>query len=94
MKYKIVSAILCILILILILPVILNFPLFQLGSPVTTIPVENFGQIGHLLGEYLWTYRAPDVIAQAFIIFAASWGISALFRGSEEDSTCQCSTST
>ncbi|MCS7139938.1 MAG: hypothetical protein N3F04_05670 [Candidatus Nezhaarchaeota archaeon] len=33
-----------------------------------------------LIGEAIWSYRAIDMLAQAFLILAAACGVTALFR--------------
>ena len=37
--------------------------------------------------QYYWSYRALDIFAQAFLVFAASLAVAALFRREKDETT-------
>lgn len=79
-----VSAILILLVFV----VEYEFPVFKYTEAPTEIPpelVENkTAIIGPKVGEFLWNYRVIDLIAQAFVLFAAATCCTALLRTEEE----------
>jgi len=60
-----------------------EFPAFDYASPSTEL-VEVAKSIGQKVGRFLWTYRLIDLIAQAFVLFAAAACCVAMLRPQEE----------
>jgi multisubunit Na+/H+ antiporter MnhB subunit len=86
MKFKIVAIVLCVFIVYIIGARIFNFAAFTLGEPSGTTIAPNFwDQIGKTVGDWLWSYRVIDVLAQAVLLFAAVIGASALFRSMRKE---------
>ena len=81
-------------ILILLVIVILftirgyNFPVFKYAGALTDPSVElvenDVTKIGQEVSIFLWNYRVIDLIAQAFVLFAAATCCVALLRIDEE----------
>jgi hypothetical protein len=60
-----------------------TFPIFKYGGPLTE-PVRNeTAIIGPEVSRFLWNYRVVDLIAQAFVLFAAAACCVALLRTKE-----------
>lgn len=80
-------AIIAIIIFSYLLPINLDFP-FMAYSSVTTktqfIPVEPFDDIAALVSRFLWSFKALDLIDQAFVLFAAVLGCLALLKAGDE----------
>ncbi|MGD8565673.1 MAG: hypothetical protein PVF96_04915 [Candidatus Bathyarchaeota archaeon] len=51
-----------------------KFPIFKYIDPNELPPLvkNDTSTIGQETGEFLWMYRAVDVIAQAFVLFATA----------------------
>lgn len=60
-----------------------EFPAFDYASPSTEL-VEVSKSIGQEVGSFLWTYRLIDLIAQAFVLFAATACCVAMLKPQEE----------
>jgi hypothetical protein len=57
-----------------------GFPVFKYAGPPTE-PVRNeTAIIGPEVSRFLWNYRVVDLIAQAFVLFAAAACCVALLR--------------
>jgi hypothetical protein len=86
MKYKIAAIFLCVFIVFMISVRIVDFSAFTLGEPAgSTIAPNLWDQIGKAVGDWLWSYRVIDVLAQAVLLFAAVIGASALFRSMRKE---------
>jgi hypothetical protein len=60
-----------------------GFPVFKYAGPPTE-PVRNeTAIIGPEVSRFLWNYRVIDLIAQAFVLFAAAACCVALLRTEE-----------
>jgi hypothetical protein len=60
-----------------------TFPVFRYAGPPTE-PVRNeTAIIGPEVSRFLWNYRVLDLIAQAFVLFAAAACCVALLRTKE-----------
>ncbi len=68
---------------IIILGFILSFSNLLFGFALPSFPYRP------AVEKYLWTFRGIDILIQAFLIFAASSAVAALFRkekgGAKED---------
>ena len=60
-----------------------GFPAFEYASPSAEIEVETT-EIGPEVSQFLWTYRLIDLIAQAFVLFAAAACCVAVLRAEEK----------
>ncbi len=58
-----------------------GFPAFEYASPSAEL-IET--AIGPEVSRFLWTYRLIDLIAQAFVLFAAAACCVAVLRGEEK----------
>ena len=86
MKYKITAIFLCVLMVVIISIRVVDFAAFTLGEPAgSTIAPNLWDQIGKTVGDWLWSYRVIDVLAQAVLLFAAVIGASALFRSMRKE---------
>ena len=61
-----------------------GFPAFEYASPsAERIKIETIA-IGPEVSRFLWTYRLIDLIAQAFVLFAAAACCVAVLRAKEK----------
>ena len=60
------------------------FPSFAYANPADHLISVN-GDVGPPDSSFLWSYRSMDLIAQAFVIFAASAGCLAVLRIGERE---------
>jgi len=61
-----------------------TFPVFKYASPPTEIVRNETAIIGPEVSRFLWNYRVVDLIAQAFVLFAAAACCVALLRTKEK----------
>ncbi len=83
-------ALIILTILIIFMFIVENeFPIFKYAGTPTEPPVElveaDISKIGQEVSKFLWNYRATDLIAQAFVLFAAATSCVALLRIDEEN---------
>jgi len=60
-----------------------EFPVFKYAEPPTELVENETGIIGQKVSRFLWNYRVIDLIAQAFVLFAAAACCTALLRTEE-----------
>jgi hypothetical protein len=60
-----------------------TFPVFKYGGLPTEIVRNDTAIIGPEVSRFLWNYRVVDLIAQAFVLFAAAACCVALLRTKE-----------
>jgi len=74
--------------ILLILIMNYDFPAFEYtGShtePTAELVKNNTAVIGPEVGRFLWNYRVIDLIAQAFVLFAAAVCCLALLKTEEK----------
>lgn len=61
-----------------------DFPAFDYAGPSKELVEVTTKSIGLEVSRFLWTYRLIDIIAQAFVLFAAATCCVALLRTKEE----------
>ena len=61
-----------------------GFPTFEYALPSEELIEVETTAIGPEVGRFLWTNRSIDLIAQAFVLFAAAVCCLALLRGREK----------
>lgn len=61
-----------------------GFPTFKYALPSEELIEVEATAIGPEVGRFLWTNRSIDLIAQAFVLFAAAVCCLALLRGREK----------
>ena len=61
-----------------------GFPAFEYASPSSELVEIETSTIGQEVSRFLWTYRLIDIIAQAFVLFAAAACCVAVLRAEEE----------
>jgi hypothetical protein len=61
-----------------------SFPAFLYASPRRLASVTQ--PIGEAESNFMWSYRNTDLIAQAFVLFAAAAGCLAILRIEENES--------
>jgi len=61
-----------------------GFPAFEYASPSAELVKIETTAIGPEVSRFLWTYRLIDLIAQAFVLFAATACCVALLRAKEK----------
>lgn len=61
-----------------------GFPTFEYALPSEELIEVETTAIGPEVGRFLWTNRSIDLIAQAFVLFAAAVCCIALLRGGEK----------
>lgn len=62
-----------------------EFPAFEYASqPAELIEIET-STIGQEVSRFLWTYRLIDLIAQAFVLFAAAACCVAVLRTEKDE---------
>lgn len=89
-RSRLVGSVIIVLLTLILLMLIIeyDFPAFEYtGSPTepTAELVENnTAVIGPEVGRFLWNYRVIDLIAQAFVLFAAAACCLALLRTEEK----------
>jgi multisubunit Na+/H+ antiporter MnhB subunit len=57
-----------------------TFPLFKYAEPSARLVEDETSIIGPEVSRFLWDYRVIDLIAQAFVLFAAAVCCMALLR--------------
>jgi multisubunit Na+/H+ antiporter MnhB subunit len=57
-----------------------EFPVFKYAEPPTELVENETEIIGQKVSRFLWDYRVIDLIAQAFVLFAAAACCTALLR--------------
>ena len=63
-----------------------EFPVFKYAERISAELVENeTAIIGQRVSQFLWNYRVMDLIAQAFVLFAAAACCMALLRIEERE---------
>lgn len=63
-----------------------EFPLFEFAGPPTELVEDDVAVIGAEVSRFLWSDRVIDLIAQAFVLFAAAACCMAMLRnGGEKD---------
>ncbi len=63
-----------------------EFPVFKYSERISAELVENeTAIIGQKVSQFLWNYRVMDLIAQAFVLFAAAACCMALLRIEERE---------
>jgi hypothetical protein len=91
-NYIRIAGFILILLAILILFTIVeyDFPIFKyagtLTDPSVELVEEDVTKIGQEVSRFLWNYRVIDLIAQAFVLFAAATCCVAILRIDEEKS--------
>ncbi|MDI6904476.1 MAG: hypothetical protein QMD13_03145 [Candidatus Bathyarchaeia archaeon] len=60
-----------------------EFPVFKYAEPPTELVENETAIIGQEVSEFLWNFRVIDLIAQAFVLFAAAACCTALLRTEE-----------
>jgi len=61
-----------------------GFPAFEYASPSAELVEVETTAIGPEVSQFLWTYRLIDLIAQAFVLFAAAACCVAVLRAEEK----------
>jgi len=61
-----------------------GFPAFEYASPSAELIEVETTAIGPEVSQFLWTYRLIDLIAQAFVLFAAAACCVAVLRAEEK----------
>ena len=61
-----------------------EFPAFEYASPSSELVEIETSTIGQEVSRFLWTYRLIDLIAQAFVLFAAAACCVAVLRAEEK----------
>ena len=61
-----------------------EFPAFEYASPSAELIESETTEIGAKVSRFLWTYRLIDLIAQAFVLFAAAACCVAVLRAEEK----------
>jgi len=61
-----------------------GFPAFEYASPSSELVKIETSTIGQEVSRFLWTYRLIDLIAQAFVLFAAAACCVAVLRAEEK----------
>jgi len=61
-----------------------GFPAFEYASPSAELIEVETTAIGPEVSRFLWTYRLIDLIAQAFVLFAAAACCVAVLRAEEK----------
>jgi hypothetical protein len=61
-----------------------GFPAFEYASPSAELVEVETTAIGPEVSQFLWTYRLIDLIAQAFVLFAAAACCVAVLRAGEK----------
>lgn len=61
-----------------------EFPAFEYAVSSTGL-VEDSAEVGLEVSRFLWTYRLIDLIAQAFVLFAAAACCVAVLRAEKEE---------
>ena len=62
-----------------------EFPAFEYATPSEELVKIDMGEIGSGVSRFLWTYRLVDLIAQAFVLFAAAACCVAVLRAEEKE---------
>lgn len=89
-RSRVARSTIIVLVLLILLMLIMeyDFPAFEYtGSPTepTAELVKNSNAvIGQEVGRFLWNYRVVDLIAQAFVLFAAAVCCLALLKTEEK----------
>jgi len=60
-----------------------GFPVFKYAEPPAELVKNETAIIGQEVSRFLWNYRVIDLIAQAFVLFAAAACCTALLRTEE-----------
>ncbi len=61
-----------------------EFPAFDYADLSAELVEIEIARIGLEVSRFLWTYRLLDLIAQAFVLFAAAACCGAVLRAEEE----------
>jgi len=61
-----------------------EFPAFEYASPSAELIESETTEIGAKVSRFLWTNRLIDIIAQAFVLFAAAACCVAMLRAEEK----------
>ncbi len=62
-----------------------EFPAFEYATSSEGLVEIDMSKIGLEVSQFLWTYRLVDLIAQAFVLFAAAACCVALLRVEEKE---------
>jgi len=62
-----------------------EFPAFKYASPPSELVKIDTSTIGQEVSRFLWTYRLIDLIAQAFVLFAAASCCVAVLRTEKDE---------
>ena len=85
-RVRVVGLVTVVLIILLfsMLVVMYEFPAFDYADPSSELIEVETTVIGLEVSRFLWTYRLVDLIAQAFVLFAAATCCMAILRQEEE----------
>lgn len=78
------TAIVLVVLVFSMLVVRYEFPAFDYADPSTELIEVETTEIGLEVSRFLWTYRLIDLIAQAFVLFAAAACCVAVLRIEED----------
>ncbi len=78
------TAIVLVVLVFSMLVVRYEFPAFDYADPPTELIEVETTVIGLEVSRFLWTYRLIDLIAQAFVLFAAAACCVAVLRIEED----------
>jgi hypothetical protein len=78
------TAVVLIVLVFSMLVVTYEFPAFDYADPSPELIEVETTMIGLEVSRFLWTYRLVDLIAQAFVLFAAAACCVAILRLEEE----------
>jgi hypothetical protein len=62
-----------------------EFPVFKYADQSAELVENETARIGPEVSRFLWDYRVIDLIAQAFVLFAAAACCTALLRTEERE---------
>jgi len=61
-----------------------DFPIFDYAGQSTELIATSATSVGKDVSRFLWTYRSPDLVAQAFVLLVSAVSCTAILKTNEE----------